>query len=150
MSAGQVADDTARSTENWGWNWSPAKIALEYLFWCGRITTASRKNFERRYDLPERVLPKQVLDIATPDDHTAHRELLMLAARHHGIGTVADLADYFRLKNPEARPRIAELVEEGRLEEVSVAGWRHRRTSFPAPGCRARCRVPRCSYRSIR
>ena len=125
VSASQVTEDTARSTENWGWNWSPAKTALEYLFWSGRITTASRKNFERRYDLPERVLPQRVLDIPTPDDETAHRELLMLAARFHGIGTVSDLADYFRLTNPEARPRIAELVEAGRLEAVTVDGWRH-------------------------
>jgi uncharacterized protein YcaQ len=124
VSAGQVADDTAKSTENWGWNWSPPKVALEYLFWCGRITTANRKNFERRYDLPERVLPKRVLEAPTPDDETAHRELLVRAAGHHGIGTVGDLADYFRLKNPQARPRIAELVEDGQLERVEVEGWR--------------------------
>jgi uncharacterized protein len=132
VSAGQVADDTARSTENWGWNWSPAKSALEYLFWCGRITTASRKNFERRYDLPERVLPQRVLDIPTPDEATAHRELLVIAARCHGVGTVSDLADYFRIKNPQARPRIAELVEEGRLEEVAVEGWRD--AAYVLPG----------------
>ncbi|HVV76810.1 MAG TPA: winged helix-turn-helix domain-containing protein [Mycobacteriales bacterium] len=125
VSAGQVADDTARSTENWGWNWSPAKTALEYLFWSGRITTSSRVNFERRYDLPERVLPQRILDVPTPDDETAHRELLLLAAKFHGVGTVADLADYFRIKNPEARPRIAELVEDGQLVEVAVKGWRH-------------------------
>jgi uncharacterized protein YcaQ len=125
VSAGQVADDTARSTENWGWNWSPAKMALEYLFWSGRITTASRHNFERRYDIPERVLPQRILDVPTPDEHSAHRELLLRAAKHHGVGTVADLADYFRLSNPEARARIGELVEDGRLVEVSVEGWRH-------------------------
>jgi uncharacterized protein YcaQ len=125
VTAGEVADDTARSTEDWGWNWSPAKTALEYLFWCGRITTASRRNFERLYDLPERVLPRRILEMPTPDDATAHRELLLIAARCHGVGTVADLADYFRIKNPEARPRIAELVEDGRLIEVDVEGWRH-------------------------
>ncbi|HVW80440.1 MAG TPA: crosslink repair DNA glycosylase YcaQ family protein [Mycobacteriales bacterium] len=123
ITAGEVAQDTARSTENWGWNWSPAKTALEYLFWCGRITTASRQNFERRYDLTERVLPQRVLDLPAPDDETAHRELLMIAARCHGVGTVGDLADYFRLTVPQARPRIAELVEEGRLEQVAVQGW---------------------------
>ena len=123
VSAGQVADDTARSVEQWGWNWSPAKTALEYLFWCGRITTASRKNFERRYDLPERVLPKRVLDAPTPDEAESHRELLMIAARCHGVGTVSDLADYFRINVPQARPRIAELVDAGRLEQVDVEGW---------------------------
>ena len=123
VSAGQDADDTARSVEQWGWNWSPAKTALEYLFWCGRITTASRKNFERRYDLPERVLPKRVLDAPTPDEAESHRELLMIAARCHGVGTVSDLADYFRINVPQARPRIAELVDAGRLEQVDVEGW---------------------------
>jgi hypothetical protein len=123
ITSGQVAEDTARSSENWGWNWSPAKTALEYLFWCGRITTASRKNFERRYDLPERVLPRHILGVPTPDEAEAHRELLMIAARCHGVGTAGDLADYFRITVPQARPRIAELVEAGRLEAVSVAGW---------------------------
>jgi hypothetical protein len=125
IAAGEVEDDIRRSKDNWGWNWSAAKTALEYLFWTGRITTASRRNFERRYDLPERVLPKRVLDLPTPDEATAHRELLLIAARSHGVGTVGDLADYFRIKNPQARPRIAELVEDGRLVEVAVSGWRH-------------------------
>jgi hypothetical protein len=123
ITAGEVAEDTARSTEGWGWNWSPAKTALEYLFWCGRITTSSRKNFERRYDVPEKVLPKRVLDLPTPDEATAQRELLMIAAGCHGIGTAGDLADYFRITVPQARPRIVELVEAGRLEQVNVQGW---------------------------
>jgi uncharacterized protein len=123
VSAGDVAEDQKRGTEGWGWNWTDAKIALEYLFYVGRITTGSRRNFERRYDLPERVLPRAILELPTPDEHSAHRELLLRAAQLHGIGTVGDLADYFRIKNPEARPRIAELVEDGRLEQVEVRGW---------------------------
>jgi uncharacterized protein YcaQ len=123
VTAGEVEGDLRRTKDQWGWNWSAAKTALEYLFWCGRITTASRRNFERRYDLPERVLPQRVLDLPTPDEETAHRELLLLAAKSHGVGTLGDLADYFRLKNPQARPRVAELVEDGRLLEVSVRGW---------------------------
>jgi uncharacterized protein YcaQ len=123
VSAGEIAEDQKRGTEEWGWNWTDAKTALEYLFYVGRITTASRRNFERLYDIPERVLPAKVLALPTPDEHTAQRELLMLAARHHGVGTLGDLADYFRIKNPEARPRLAELVEDGRLEEAEVRGW---------------------------
>ena len=71
------------------------------------------------------MLPTRILDLPTPDTETAHRELLLRAAKFHGVGTVGDLADYFRLTNPEARPRIAELVEDGHLVEVAVAGWRH-------------------------
>jgi uncharacterized protein len=123
VSAGEVAIDQKRGTEEWGWNWTDAKTVLEYLFFVGRVTTGARRNFERLYDLPERVIPAAVLAEPTPDMAAAQRELLMLAARSHGVGTVGDLADYYRIKNPEARPRIAELVEEGRLEQVEVRGW---------------------------
>jgi hypothetical protein len=123
VSAGEVAEDQKRGTEEWGWNWTDAKTALEYLFFVGRVTTATRRNFERLYDLPERVLPERVLKAPTPDEHEAQRELLVRAARLHGVGTLGDLADYFRIKNPQARPRLAELVEDGRLEQVEVRGW---------------------------
>jgi uncharacterized protein len=123
VSAGEVAEDEKRGTEEWGWNWTDAKTALEYLFYAGRITTATRRNFERLYDLPERVLPAAVLAQPTPDEQAAHRELLLRAARAHGVGTLGDLADYFRIRNPEARPRVAELVEDGRLVQVEVRGW---------------------------
>jgi uncharacterized protein YcaQ len=123
VSAGEVAEDQKRGTEEWGWNWTDAKTALEYLFYVGRITTSSRRNFERLYDIPERVLPAEILALPTPDEHAAQRELLLAAARLHGVGTLGDLADYFRLKNPDARPRLAELVEAGSLEQVEVRGW---------------------------
>ncbi len=124
IGAGKIAEDAERRTDNWGWNWSWPKVALEFLFWTGRITTHSRPNFERLYDIPDRVLPRHILDLPTPDDQTAHRELLAISARSLGVGTIGDLADYFRLTVPEARPRIAELVEAGRLVEVAVEGWR--------------------------
>ena len=123
VSAGEIAEDQKRGTEHWGWNWTDAKTVLEYLFYVGRITTGSRHNFERRYDLPERVLPPDILALPTPDEPAAQRELLMIAAKCHGVGTLGDLADYFRISNPDARPRIAELVEAGRLEPVEVRGW---------------------------
>jgi uncharacterized protein YcaQ len=123
LTAGQLTEDERRTKDNWGWNWSDAKTTLEYLFYAGAVTAADRRNFERVYDVTERVIPRAVLDVPTPDDETAHRELLLIAARCHGIGTAADLADYFRLKVPAARPRLAELVEDGRLVQVAVDGW---------------------------
>ncbi|WP_204307594.1 DNA glycosylase AlkZ-like family protein, partial [Enterobacter hormaechei] len=48
------------------WGWSAAKHAFEWLFWAGRITTHSRRGFERFYDLPERVLPQAVRDLPVP------------------------------------------------------------------------------------
>ncbi len=105
------------------WGWSDAKSALEWLFWSGRITTATRRaSFERVYDLTERVLPSAVLDQPTPSEPDAHRQLLRLAARAHGLATAGDLRDYFRLSPGDAAPRLAELVEAGELTPVRVEG----------------------------
>jgi uncharacterized protein YcaQ len=113
------------------WGWSPGKRALEYLFWSGRITARRGTNFERWYDLPDRVLPAAVLDVPTPSPHDARKELLVLGARSHGVGTAKELADYFRLNVPESRRLLADLVEEGRLVPAEVAGWRERAYLHP-------------------
>jgi uncharacterized protein len=107
------------------WGWSDAKSALEWLFWAGRITTATRRpSFERVYDLTERVLPVAVLDTPTPSEHDAHRHLLRLAARALGVATAGDLRDYFRLPPAGVKQRLEELVEAGELIPVRVEGWR--------------------------
>jgi uncharacterized protein YcaQ len=115
--------DGERGEGGW-WGWSNAKRALECLFWSGRVTTAGRRTtFERLYDLPERVLPKHVLEIPTPSVEDAHRELLRIAARSLGVATASDLRDYFRTSPADSDPRIAELVEAGDLVPVKVEGW---------------------------
>ncbi|MDO8211755.1 winged helix-turn-helix domain-containing protein [Conexibacter sp. CPCC 206217] len=105
------------------WNWHEGKVALEYLFWSGQVTAARRINFERRYDLPERVIPAEILARPTPSVEEAQRELVRVAARAHGVATEPDLGDYFRLPRAESKLRVAELVEAGELEPVTVEGW---------------------------
>ncbi|PAP94621.1 winged helix-turn-helix domain-containing protein [Mesorhizobium wenxiniae] len=105
------------------WGWSDAKHAFEWLFWAGRITTASRRGFERRYDLPERVLPPAILALPVPSPEDAHRELLRISARAHGVATAGDLRDYFRLSPGDIKGRIEELVDAGDLLPVRVEGW---------------------------
>ncbi len=115
------------------WGWSDAKNTLEWLFWTGRITTARRRaSFERVYDLTERVLPQSVLETPTPSEPDAHRELLRIAARAHGVATAGDLRDYFRLSPEHAKPRLAELVEAGELTPVRVEGWTQQAYFDPA------------------
>ncbi|RWE41446.1 MAG: winged helix-turn-helix domain-containing protein [Mesorhizobium sp.] len=119
-----AASDIEGHKGNGGWwGWSEAKHAFEWLFWAGRITTAYRRGFERYYDLPERVLPQAVLDLPVPSIEDAHRELLRISARAHGIATYGDLRDYFRLAPGDTKDRIAELVEAGELLPVGVEGW---------------------------
>ena len=105
------------------WNWHGGKVALEYLFYTGQIAAARRVNFERRYDLTERVLSPSVQSTPTPPVADAQRELVRLAARALGVATEPDLGDYFRLPRRASKARVAELVGTGELEEVEVVGW---------------------------
>jgi uncharacterized protein YcaQ len=105
------------------WGWGDTKRALEWLFWAGLITTATRRaSFERLYDLTERVIPAAILALPTPDEADAQRALVTHAAKALGIATEAELRDYFRLKPEETKRAVAELVEEGVLVEAGVEG----------------------------
>src|ERR1700753_2981624 len=105
------------------WNWNDGKKALEYLFFAGEVTAERRVNFERLYDLPERVLPAAILEMPTPPEDEAQRELLLFAARRLGVATEPDLGDYFRLPRADSKARLAELVEAGALVPAAVEGW---------------------------
>lgn len=119
-----AADFDKGSSKNGWWEWSETKHALEWLFWSGQITTATRRgSFARIYDLPERVLPKRVLELPTPDAAAAQRELIARSAAALGVATAADLRDYYRLKPDEADHAIAAQIEAGLLVPVCVEGW---------------------------
>jgi hypothetical protein len=87
------------------------------------VVSAGRVNFERLYDLPERVLPADVLAAPTPEPAEAQRQLIRIAAAALGIATEPDLGDYFRLPRTDSKARVAELAAAGELVEVEVAGW---------------------------
>jgi uncharacterized protein YcaQ len=125
-----LAHDLPRDRSEWGWNWSLVKSALEHLFWSGQISSAGRTTqFERRYAALERVLPKTVAvqsisPSLRPRDDDAFRQLILIAAKAHGVGTEQCLRDYFRLKPEQARPALKALVASGDLVQVSIEGWR--------------------------
>lgn len=122
LGAGEL-EAAGKSTGGW-WGWSQGKEILEWLFWTGEVTTARRRNFERLYDLTERVLPASILAAPTPSKEEAQRTLMTLAARALGVATIRDLRDYFRLPTQDATARLHELVEEGVLQPVGVEGWK--------------------------
>jgi uncharacterized protein len=145
ISAGELSIG-GKSTGPW-WGWSDGKRAIELLFRQGRVAVAGRRNFERLYDIPERVFPDAVVRagaVAAPD---AKKALIVRAARAMGIGTAKDLAQYFHIdawwdrlsvngRRAPARTAVLfdELVEDGRLERVGVEGWKPQ--GYVVPGVR--------------
>jgi uncharacterized protein YcaQ len=138
LTSREIQTDASRRREGWGWNWSEVKTALEWLFFCGEVTSVKRNTaFERVFDLSERVLPPAVVQAPTPDDAEAHRRLIMVAATAHGVGTEQCLRDYFRLGPEESRTAIRELVDEGELLPVRIKGWHRQAYLHP------QARIPR-------
>lgn len=124
LTSRQIEHEEERHRDHWGWNWSSVKTCLEWLFWTGEITAAGRnRQFERLYDLSERVIPPAVLAEPTPSREEADVLLTRRAAQALGIGTVRCLADYFRISTARARAAIEVLIETGELLPVTVSGW---------------------------
>ncbi|MGA8544198.1 MAG: crosslink repair DNA glycosylase YcaQ family protein [Mycobacterium sp.] len=124
--AGQIEAYLAAGTRgprgDWWGGRTDTKWVAEALFSSGVLTTATRVGFARHYDLTERVLPPEVL-AREVDEQDAIRELTLRAAGALGVGTEADIRDYFRLAAGQAKPAVAKLVADGELEQVEVAGW---------------------------
>ncbi|MGA8988538.1 winged helix-turn-helix domain-containing protein [Aeromicrobium sp.] len=125
LTAREIEHDAPRDKDSWGWNWSEVKMALEYLFYKGKVTAVRRNAaFERVYDLPERVIPPVQLDASPLGSEEAHRVLVGHAARALGVGTAQCLRDYFRMDAASSRIAIDELVAAGDLLPTTIAGWK--------------------------
>lgn len=103
------------------WDWSHTKRAVEMLFATGEVAVAGRQSFQRRYALAEQVLPESALRSVSRED--AQQRLVARAAQALGVGTLADLADYHRLKARDARRSVRSLEASGDLVPVFVEGW---------------------------
>ena len=112
-----------RQEGHW-WGWGDGKRVVEHLFHSGDVTAVRRNGFTRYYMLPELWLPPDVLAAPVPPEDEARRRLLLVAAAAHGVGTARDLADYYRLNVPAAKPVLEELAAEGALVPVRVEGWK--------------------------
>ncbi len=108
-------------TGGW-WEWKPEKKALEMLFTAGDLMVARRHNFQRIYDLRERVLPSWN-DRDLPPIGEVKRRLVLKAVRALGIAPERWVADYFRTRKAETKEVIAELLQDGALLQASVEGW---------------------------
>ncbi|WIY82613.1 crosslink repair DNA glycosylase YcaQ family protein [Propionimicrobium sp. PCR01-08-3] len=124
VTARQIEYDEVRARDHWGWNWSTVKTVLEWLFWCGEVTSAYRNpQFERVFDLPSHVLPRPIIQTPTPDDDQAIRTLVARSIRALGVGSLGCIADYFRLTNAETSRALVGLADDGLVEKVQVECW---------------------------
>jgi len=136
LRAADLAEHKAATGDWWGGQ-SEAKIALEWLFRIGALGVRRDDKFRRVYHDIDRVVPAGVRQQATPSPEEAQRELLMIAAQAHGIGTVDCLADYFRIRKPAAKLRLRELAEDKHLQLVDIVGvdgpvYKHPKARCPA------------------
>lgn len=121
LRASEVEHDSNVRRGPW-WGWSDVKRGLETLFRTGEVVAAPRTRFERTYALPEQVLPREVLERSVPREE-ALRELVSTSIRALGIGTVSDVADYFRLKSADTVSALRDLEDAGSVRRVQVPGW---------------------------
>jgi uncharacterized protein YcaQ len=121
------------------WERSDVKRVCEYLFGTGALTTGTRRHFQRLYDLPERVLPPEVLAAPPVGPEQAARTLVLQSASALGVATEPELRDYYRLGPGTSRQAVAELVDSGALEPVQVRGWA--RPAYRLPGATVPRRV---------
>ncbi|WP_439564250.1 winged helix-turn-helix domain-containing protein [Microcella sp.] len=122
MTVADVEHDVAKERRGPWWGWSDVKEGLEYLFAFGDVVSGGRRGFSRVYALPHQVGLAALHEVAVPRTE-AQRELVLRSVRALGVGTVADIADYHRLKIAPTRDALRDLLAAGEIERVEVEGW---------------------------
>jgi uncharacterized protein YcaQ len=107
------------------WEWKPEKRALEHLFAAGELMISHRENFNRVYDLRERVLANALPtweDALAPTEQEVRRALALKAVRALGVAVARWVPDYFRTPKRGAATLLEELADEGSLLQASIEG----------------------------
>jgi uncharacterized protein len=102
------------------WDWKPAKTALETLHTMGLLMVAHRRNFQRIFDLTERILPENV-DATEPDDAEIARFAIRRCLRAHGLATARQIKDHIWITaQTHINAVVSELLDSGELTRVAV------------------------------
>ena len=123
IEAKDLSDPQPREQTGWGHR-SKGQLALNWLYRIGEVGIRRGPNFEKKFDLLDRIVPSNILDLPTPDDAESLRYLMLRSAKAYGVATSRDLADYFRLPVKEATEAVADLVENKQLEEIQIETWK--------------------------
>jgi len=119
LSASDFEDEPNRKRGPW-WDWKPAKMALEILFWQGILMVKERRSFQRVYDLTERILPKD-LDVTKPTDKEEKQFFIRRALQAMGIANEYDIRNYISIKK-NLSPYLKSLKRAGEIQEVEIEG----------------------------
>ena len=130
-----------------GWGrGSMGALALDWLYRAGELGIRRTGNFEKSFDVIDRIVAPEILRQPTPSEPDAISALLLLAARACGVGTAEDLADYFRLPIKPARQCLQQMLEAGQLQRCAVEGWP--KPAYCLPGVRLPAPVQACAVLS--
>ncbi|ELR69473.1 Putative cytoplasmic protein [Fulvivirga imtechensis AK7] len=125
------------------YDWKPAKIALEQLFMEGKLMVAERVNFQKVYDLTERVLPPGI-NTSMPTAREFYEYLIRKALSAHGLASLAEIS-YLRKGIREGLQKaIKKLVREGEVLPVKVEGqdqMYYTLTNTPEPKCNKKVHI---------
>ena len=110
---------------NGWWDWKPEKRHLEVLFTAGQLMVRERRNFQRVYDLAERVMPDWCDERDLPSQEQVRREMVQASCRALGLVKTGWVADYYRLRRGKYDALLHQLADEGELLPVRVEGWQH-------------------------
>lgn len=138
VTGGTLSDPRPLPDDGSGW-WhrSLGVLALDWLFRVGELGIRRQGNFEKVFSPIEDIVPASVRAQPTPAVDEAQRQLALAAVEALGVGTAADVADYFRLPIREIRTALSKLVQEGTVIPAAVEGWT--KPAFADP----QARIPR-------
>ncbi len=105
------------------WNRSLGVMALDWLYRVGDLGVRRQGNFEKVFTPIENIIPAEIRSLPAPSPEDAFAELMVQSVQAVGVGTAKDIADYFRVSVRDARPVLANLVEDGRIVDATVKGW---------------------------
>jgi uncharacterized protein YcaQ len=109
-----------RRGDGW-WDWKPAKLALQRLFFEGELVISHREGFQRVYDLPERVIPSDI-DISAPSDHEYADYLIDRYLKAHGVGSAKSIAYLRKGMGKVVSDRLLSRTKSGELTKVKIGG----------------------------
>ena len=89
LGAADFADER-RSTSAWGIQNSLAKNTLDKLFFHGRLFITRRESFRRIYDLPERVMPEDILKARPATAKQLHQWKILSRLKQRRLATLTN------------------------------------------------------------